>query len=180
MREANLQQNQLCAGMVGLGMIFDDTYAPFFELAHAHGIYRRDTGLIDIELSAVATRTGKRAEKYKQNAAARIADFASYFGDDAIRRLLDHGVDAVCVATPDNRHFDVAKAALEAGKHVLIEKPSVLSLRELDELHKLADDNGVLAKIVYHKLADPVHKKHRTHVVDGVLKHVNNGYCSLL
>jgi predicted dehydrogenase len=38
----------------------------------------------------------------------------------------------------------------------------------------------VLAKVVYHKLADPDHKKLRTLVADGVLAHVNNGYCSLL
>jgi predicted dehydrogenase len=38
----------------------------------------------------------------------------------------------------------------------------------------------VLARVVYHKLADPDHKKLRTHVANGVLKHVNNGYCSLL
>jgi predicted dehydrogenase len=44
----------------------------------------------------------------------------------------------------------------------------------------LARRENVLAKVVYHKLADPDHKKLRTHVVDGVLKHVNNGYCSLL
>jgi predicted dehydrogenase len=94
--------------------------------------------------------------------------------------LLAHGVDAVCIATPDDRHFDGARAALAAGKHVLIEKPSVLTLQELDELDALARGNGVLAKVVYHKLADPDHKKLRTHVVDGVLRHVNNGYCSLL
>jgi D-galacturonate reductase len=94
--------------------------------------------------------------------------------------LLRHEIDAVCVATPDDRHFDSARRALEAGKHVLIEKPSVLRLQELDELQKLAESNGVLAKVVYHKLADPDHKKLRTHYVDGVLKHVNNGYCSLL
>ena len=34
--------------------------------------------------------------------------------------------------------------------------------------------------MVYHKLLDPDHKKLRTHVVDGVLRHVNNGYCTLL
>ena len=38
----------------------------------------------------------------------------------------------------------------------------------------------MLAKVVYHKLADPDHKKLRTLVADGVLQHVNNGYCSLL
>ncbi|HSQ54495.1 MAG TPA: Gfo/Idh/MocA family oxidoreductase, partial [Gemmata sp.] len=69
---------------------------------------------------------------------------------------------------------------INAGKHVLIEKPSVLSLAELDELVALAAKKNVLAKVVYHKLADPDHKKLRTLVADGVLKHINNGYCSLL
>jgi predicted dehydrogenase len=72
------------------------------------------------------------------------------------------------------------RLALQAGKHVLIEKPSVLRLSELDELTALARQQGVLAKVVYHKLADPDHKKLRTHVAEGVLRHVNNGYCSLL
>jgi predicted dehydrogenase len=94
--------------------------------------------------------------------------------------MIAHGVDAVCVATPDDRHYEPAKLALNAGKHVLIEKPSVLRLQELDELVALARKRGVLAKVVYHKLADPDHKKLRTYVVDGILQHVNNGYCSLL
>jgi D-galacturonate reductase len=176
----NLTRSRLRAGMVGLGMIFDDTYRPLFEQLHAEGLYRRDFGLVDVELSAVASRTGSRAERYRRSAAGRVADFASFSGDGAVRQLLEHGVDAVCIATPDDRHFEAARAALAAGKHVLIEKPSVLRLQELDELDELARKNGVLAKVVYHKLADPDHKKLRTHVVDGVLHHVNNGYCSLL
>ena len=51
---------------------------------------------------------------------------------------------------------------------------------ELDELDHLARHKGVLAKVVYHKLLDPDHKKLRTLVVAGELEHVNNGYCTLL
>jgi predicted dehydrogenase len=69
---------------------------------------------------------------------------------------------------------------LAAGKHLVIEKPSVFTLLELDALTSLARSNGVLAKVVYHKLFDPDHQKLRTHVADGVLQHVNNGFCSLL
>jgi predicted dehydrogenase len=177
---ANLTLHRLRAGMIGLGMIFDETYRPLFEQLHAEGLYRRDFGLVEIDLAAVASRTGSRAERYKASAASRIADFASFAGLEATRQLLAHGVDVVCVATPDDRHFEVARQALEAGKHVLIEKPSVLRLQELDELDALAHRRAVLAKVVYHKLADPDHKKLRTHVADGVLCHVNNGYCSLL
>ena len=163
--------------MVGLGMIFDETYRPFFEQVHREGLFRRDFGLVEVDLAAVATRTGSRAAKYLARAPK---PFANLTGSDAAEQLAKSDVDVVCVATPDDRHFAPAKAALVAGKHVLIEKPSVLSLAELDELQALADTNGVLAKVVYHKLLDPDHKKLRTHVLKGNLKHVNNGYCSLL
>ncbi len=173
-------QKKIRAGMIGMGMIFDDTYRPFFEHAHREGLYRRDFGVVDVELSAVASRTGSRAEKYRKESAGRVAPFVSFSGSNATQQLLAHGVDVVCVATPDDRHFESAKLALEAGKHVLIEKPSVLTLQELDSLDALARKNNVLAKIVYHKLGDPDHKKLHTHYADGNLKHVNNGYCTLL
>lgn len=171
---------RLRAGMVGLGMIFDDTYRPMFEAAHRDGLSRRDFGDVAVELAAVASRTGSRADRYRRELAGRLPPFESYSGADAVPALLAAGVDAVCIATPDNRHFEPARLALQAGKHVLIEKPSVLTLQELDQLQRLAEARGVLAKVVYHKLADPDHKKLRTHVADGVLRHVNNGYCSLL
>jgi predicted dehydrogenase len=161
--------------MVGLGMIFEETYRPLFEQLQRDGLYRRDFGLIDVELVAAASRTGARAERYRPS-----WQFVSFAGPEAVKQLLAHGVEVVCIATPDDRHFEPARLALEAGKHVLIEKPSVLRLQELDHLQALAERHGVLAKVVYHKLADPDHKKLRTHVFDGVLRHVNNGYCSLL
>src|SRR5437879_2908860 len=131
---ANLTQHRLRVGMVGLGMIFEETYRPLFEQLHAEGLYRRDFGFVEVALAAVASRTGTRAERYRRRAAGRVADFANFAGSDAVPQLLAHGVDVVCIATPDTRHFEAAKQALEAGKHVLIEKPSVLRLQELDEL----------------------------------------------
>lgn len=168
------------AGMIGLGMIFEETYRPFFEQVRKADLYRRNFGVVGVELAAVATRTGQRAEAYRQSAGNRIGPFVSVHGPDAAEQLCRLDVDAVCVATPDDRHYAAARAALQAGKHVLIEKPSVLRLEQLAELDRLAREQKVLAKVVYHKLLDPDHKKLRTHVVDGVLRHVNSGYCSLL
>src|SRR5438552_6457762 len=148
---APAKAQRLRAGMVGLGMIFEDTYRPLFEQLHTEGMFRRDFGFVEVDLAAVASRTGTRAALYKQTSAGRVADFASFSGDDALPQLLAHGVDAVCVATPDDRHFEAARAALEAGKHVLVEKPSVLRMQELDELDRLARQKKVLAKVVYHK-----------------------------
>src|SRR5207249_2266110 len=110
---------RLRVGMVGLGMIFDDTYRLVFEQLRRTGLFRRDFGLVEVELSAVASRTGARAQRLKQNAGDRLADFASFSGSNPVPELIEHGVDAVCVATPDDRHFEAARLALTAGKHVL-------------------------------------------------------------
>lgn len=172
---SSVSTNRIRVGMVGLGMIFEETYRPLFEQLRLEGLYRRDFSEVDVELVAVASRTGSRAESLK-----RHFEVVSCIEPDAVGKLLREPVDAVCIATPDDRHFPCVKKALEAGKHVLIEKPAVLSLMELDELVELARRKNVLAKVVYHKLADPDHKMLRTRVADGILRHVNNGYCSLL
>jgi predicted dehydrogenase len=177
MKHQPLVDEGLRIGMVGLGMIFDETYRPLLEQLRSDGLYRRDFGSVGVELAAVASRTGRRAERLHQTLGGQIQ---SVSGEQAATSLASQDLQVVCIASPDDRHFDAARAALAARKHVLIEKPSVLRLQELDELVSLADRHGILAKVVYHKLFDPDHKALRTRVVDGVLKHVNNGYCSLL
>jgi len=48
--------------------------------------------------------------------------------------ILDPEIDVVLVNTPDHTHFDFAKRALEAGKHVVVEKPFVLNVKEGESL----------------------------------------------
>ena len=48
------------------------------------------------------------------------------------------GVDAVVIATPPSTHFEFARRALEAGKHVLVEKPLATSTTEVEQLIELA------------------------------------------
>ena len=101
--------HHLKGGMVGMGMIFDETYRPFFENAYKQGIYDARTGVIKLEIAAVASRTGGRASKYKQAAGEQINDFISYIEPNSIGQLLKHDVDFVCVAmlfTPSNPLVD--------------------------------------------------------------------------
>ena len=66
---------------------------------------------------------------------ARVtADFDDLLADDA--------VDAVVVATPVPTHFELARRALEAGKHVLVEKPPALTGAEAEELVAAAEEQG--------------------------------------
>lgn len=83
--------------------------------------------------------------------------------------LADPEVELVYIATPNSLHFEQAKAALLAGKHVLCEKPIVPTLAQLDELLGLAEErhlhlleaittidhpNYGMAKIISEKIGD--------------------------
>jgi predicted dehydrogenase len=64
---------------------------------------------------------------------------------DSLNDLLaDKTVDAVAIATPVTSHFPLARAALEAGKHVIVEKPLAASSAEARQLIELASCNGLV------------------------------------
>jgi predicted dehydrogenase len=67
-----------------------------------------------------------------------VAQFASFD-----QMLAETNLDAVVVATPVRQHFPLAKAALLAGKHVLVEKPLASNAAECDELIELAGSRGL-------------------------------------
>ncbi|PJD99155.1 MAG: UDP-N-acetyl-D-glucosamine dehydrogenase [Legionella sp.] len=56
-------------------------------------------------------------------------------------------VEAVSIAATTNQHYDIAKACIEAGIHVLIEKPITETTEQADELIKLAQENGVKLQV---------------------------------
>jgi predicted dehydrogenase len=58
--------------------------------------------------------------------------------------LLDSNIDAVVIATPVHAHYKMAKAALLASKHVLVEKPMTSSVKECEELINLARQKNLL------------------------------------
>lgn len=80
--------------------------------------------------------------------------------------LADPAVDTVWIALPNTLHYDRARRALLAGKHVICEKPFVLDVSELDELSRLADQRGlVLAEAIstvhlpnYRWMVDNLHR----------------------
>lgn len=57
--------------------------------------------------------------------------------------LMDSEIDLVIVCTPDTTHFEIARKALEHGKHVVVEKPFVLDSREGYELIRIAKEKGL-------------------------------------
>lgn len=64
--------------------------------------------------------------------------------------LCDDEIDAILIATPPHTHFALAKACLEASKHILLEKPAVLSLEELETLYAISQAENRILHIAYH------------------------------
>lgn len=97
----------------------------------------------DAVLQAVSSRSQGNAEEFAAGHGFRRA-----YGDDAgmpgyARLLQDRDVDVVYVATPHASHYAVAKAALEAGKHVLCEKPMTINSIEAASLARLARERNL-------------------------------------
>src|SRR5207245_9259389 len=66
---------------------------------------------------------------------------------DASQAFSDQSVDPVIVAAPDRFHFELAREALERGKHVLVEKPMASTSEEAQTLVELVDKTGLKLQV---------------------------------
>ena len=79
----------------------------------------------------------------------------------------DPEVDLVDICLPDTLHYEVAKAALEAGKHVLCEKPLADTAKEARELADLAAAKGLITRVGHAFPRNPVHDLAREIITSG-------------
>ena len=90
-----------------------------------------------LELVAIAdARADRRDAAARRHRGVRTCD-------DAERLIARDDVHAIVIATPLETHYPFAKAAVERGKHVLVEKPFVGSKAHAEELGALAEQHGV-------------------------------------
>ena len=68
---------------------------------------------------------------------------------DAYAMIADPDIDVIDICTPNNSHFDIACAALDAGKHVLCEKPFCINETQAQALAKKAADKELVCGVVY-------------------------------
>jgi predicted dehydrogenase len=82
------------------------------------------------------------SEELKQQFATRLpeARITADFGE----LLADDDLDAVVIATPVPTHYALAKQALEAGKHVFVEKPPAMKSAEMENLIRLAQEGDLV------------------------------------
>jgi predicted dehydrogenase len=85
--------------------------------------------------------------------------------------LADRDVDAVDIFLPHSLHAQVAVEAAEAGKHVLCEKPIADSLEQADRMIAVAGRAGVVLMIAENEVFNPLYRKVRGLLDDGVIGH---------
>ncbi|KFB10896.1 Gfo/Idh/MocA family protein [Nitratireductor basaltis] len=81
----------------------------------------------------------------------------------------EDGIEAVSIVTPNHMHFPAAKAFLEAGIHVICDKPMTSNLDDANTLAEIAEKSGCLFVLTHNYSGYPMIRQARQMVVDGVL-----------
>ena len=98
-------------------------------------------GLKDAQLVGVADALPEAAKSFAwERGVTAYPDFSAM--------LADPQIDAVCICTPSGFHYSNALQALQAGKHVVLEKPMAFTTEQAAELESAARDSGCLLTVV--------------------------------
>ena len=113
-------------GLIGFGLAGQAFHAP---------VIRAVPGM---ELASIVERSTMRArEKYPDVRVVRTVE----------ELLADNDIQLCVVATPNDSHFELARACLLAGRDVVVDKPFAPTLTESEELVRLAEDRGRLITV---------------------------------
>src|ERR1035437_6104539 len=119
-----MADREIGVGVIGYGLGGSVFHAPFVSAVPG------------LRLAAIMQRTGDAAAKaYPATRIARSLD----------EILADKSIDLVVVSTPNETHFVLARRVIEAGKHVIIDKPFAPTSQEALELLRIAKSKGLLA-----------------------------------
>lgn len=119
--------NDIGVAVIGFGLAGRVFHAPFVSAVPG------------LRLEAIVQRSGDEAAKAYPSSTTGVRVLRS-----AEEALSDQAVQMVVVATPNDTHFDLARQALTAGKHVVVDKPFAATSAEARELIELADANGLV------------------------------------
>ncbi|KAI0719290.1 NAD(P)-binding protein [Cerioporus squamosus] len=137
----------------------------------------------DVVVAAVACRDKDRGVQYAQihNIPRTFSGPTAYQGQNryipskcTADLLDDSDIDAVYIALPNGLHFEWAMRALQANKHVLVEKPMTNTAAEAQQLFALATKKGLVALEAIHCTFHPALHRVRDIVNSGELGHVKS------
>lgn len=137
-------------GLIGAGGITAHLHVP--EIRHHPGLFH---------IRAVADPLPETRE--------RAAAWGAAYYEDYRELLAEPAIDAVLVATPHDTHQEICVAALEAGKHVLVEKPLARTLDEADAIIAAAEQSGRILLVGHNERYIPAYAHIAELVHSGVL-----------
>jgi len=140
-------------GIIGLGSVFAGPYRSLIRRLAQDGLVEV-TAVYDIDAS-------------KRAAGAQLAGAAEAASAEAV--IARDDVDVVLILTAMNAHGPLARAALEAGKHVLVEKPMATSLDEAAELVELSKSSEGLLVCAPHIILSKTYRELHRRVGDGTI-----------
>jgi predicted dehydrogenase/threonine dehydrogenase-like Zn-dependent dehydrogenase len=105
----------------------------------------------DFVIEGVASRTGATAGAVAKRTGARVvtSDYRALLDDPAI--------DAVLVATRHASHGRIAAEALQAGKHIFVEKPLAITVEDCERVVALARENGLAVRVGFNRRFAPLY-----------------------
>lgn len=150
--------DRIRVGVIGSGGIYRSLHVPYFEMT---------------DRATIVAVADVNEESARQEAAR--------FGAEAYtdyRKLLERDdVDAVDVCTHPAPHRDITIAAVQAKKHVLLEKPMCRTVAEADAMIAAAKQHGVLVQVAYMMRFHPTFEKLKSLLDAGTLGDLHLAYC---
>lgn len=120
-------------GLVGYGFASQTFHAPLIQATEG------------LELVAVSSSDATKVQAALPSVEVESQALALCKRDD---------IDLIVVPTPNDTHFSIAKAALSAGKHVVVDKPFTVTLSEAKALKTLAEDKQCLLSVFHNRRWD--------------------------
>jgi UDP-2-acetamido-3-amino-2,3-dideoxy-glucuronate N-acetyltransferase len=159
MKSAEFTKPEIKVAVVGVGYWGKNLVRNFYQLGALEA-------LCDVEGSAAA------ACKYQYEGVKFCSEFSEVLANPC--------VDAVVLATPAVTHYEMAKAALKAGKDILVEKPLAIDVKHGEELVQLAEDKRRILMVGHILRYHPAISKLQKLIQDGVLGKLNYLYSNRL
>ncbi len=115
-----------------------------------------------IEVTSCHSRTSEARTTF-----ARAHDLEAVADLDAM--LGDREIEAIIIATPHSTHADLVVAACEAGKHVFVDKPFVMTVADGRRCVEAADRAGVVLQVGHQRRRQPANRRIKQMIDDGTL-----------
>jgi predicted dehydrogenase len=151
---------------IRLGMVGGGTGA---FIGYVHRIASRIDGDYQLVAGALSSRAEVAAESAKNLGIAADRSYASYEDMAKAEAAREDGIEAVAIVTPNHVHFGPAKAFLEAGIHVICDKPLTSTLEDARALAKITPKNGAKFLLTHNYTGYPLVRQARELIESGAL-----------